>query len=399
MEAALELHNLSFVQEGDEVVVGRLDTGSYAVFPVDGAELLHRIAEGMTVSQASAWYEASFGEPVDVHEFVTTLTDLGFVREGGTQPDPVEPVRLRWLGRAMFSPAAWVCYGVVVALWALAVRRDSAIAPHPAQIFFVRSLLIVQVVITIGQTPLLFAHEGFHVLAGRRLGLPTRLGISNRLSYIVFETRLNGLMSVPRRARYLPFIAGLVCDVLIFCVLDLTAELTRNGTGSFSLVGRICLAIAFTVVLRMAWQLQLHLRTDLYYVFATALNCHDLHDASVAMLRNRIWRALGRTHRITDEQQWTEHDRKTGLFYGPFLILVYVTLVLIAVFGTLPVVRVYGATIISSLLSGTGNARFWDSLLSVILNLTQVVVLLVLARRKRRELAGRRPRLLLKEAD
>ena len=399
METALELHNLSFVQDGDEVVVGRLDTGSYAVFPVDGAELLHRIAEGMTVSQASVWYEESFGEPVDVDEFVTTLTELGFVREAGTQPDLVEPVRLRWLGRAIFSPAAWVCYGLIVALWVLAVRRDSAVLPHPSQIFFVRSLLVVQLVITICQTPLLFAHEGFHVLAGRRLGLPTRMGISNRLSYIVFETKLNGLMSVPRRARYLPFIAGLVCDLIVFCLLDLVAELSRTDDGSFSLAGRICLAVAFTVVLRMAWQLQLHLRTDLYYMFATALNCYDLHDASMALLRNRVWRALGRTHRITDEQQWTEHDRKAGLFYGPFLCLIFVALALITLFGTLPVVIDYGTTIISSLLSGTYNVHFWDSLLSVILNIAQVVVLLVLARRKRRELAGRRPRLLLKEAD
>ncbi len=399
LETALELHNLSFVQEGDEVVVGRLDTGSYAVFPADGAELLHRIAEGMTTNQASAWYEECFGEPVDIDEFVTTLTELGFVREDDAQPDSVEPVRLRWLGRALFSPAAWVCYGAIVGLWVLAVRQDSAILPHPSQIFFVRSLLIVQIVITIGQTPLLFAHEGFHVLAGRRLGLPTHLGISNRLSYIVFETKLNGLMSVPRRARYLPFIAGLVCDLIILCILDLVAELTSNGPGSFSLAGKICLAIAFTVVLRMAWQFQLHLRTDLYYVFATALNCYDLHDASMALLRNRLWRALGRTHRITDEQQWTEHDRKAGLFYGPFISLIFIALALFTIFGTLPIVKDYATTIISSLLSGTYNVHFWDSLLSVILNITQVILLFWLARRKRRELAGRRPRLLLKEAD
>ena len=63
-EQVLKLHDLSFVNEGAEVVVGRLSTGSYAVFPADGAELLRRIGEGMPLGQASAWYEGSFGEPV-----------------------------------------------------------------------------------------------------------------------------------------------------------------------------------------------------------------------------------------------------------------------------------------------------------------------------------------------
>jgi hypothetical protein len=397
-EHVLKLHDLSFVTEGDEVVVGRLDTGSYAVFPADGAELLHRIGEGMPLSLASAWYEGNFGEPVDVEEFATTLADLGFVREPGAERDPVRPVRLRRLGRVAFSPAAWACYAVIVTIWLLAASRTSAILPHPSQIFFTGSLVLVQTAIVFGQVPLLFLHEGFHVLAGRRLGLPTRMGISNRLTYIVFETELNGLKSVPRRARYLPFLAGLVCDGLVFCSLGLTAELTRQGNGSFSLAGRLCLALAFTVVMRMAWQFQLYLRTDLYYVFATALSCHDLHEASTALLRNRIWRALGRAHRVVDEQQWTEHDRTVGAFYGPFVVMGALVMVLITVFGSFPVIFQYFATIARYLADGPLNAHFWDGLVSLSFNVAQIVALIVLARRKRGQLAGRKPYLLLRKA-
>ena len=395
-EHVLDLHDLSFVNEGDDVVVGRLDTGSYAVFPADGAELLRRLGEGMPLSRASAWYESIFGEPVDVGEFAMTLTELGFVREPGARRDPARPVRLRWLGRAVFSPAAWVCYAVIVALWLLAASRASAILPHPAQIFFTGSLVFVQAGILAGQLPLLFLHEGFHILAGRRLGLPTRLGVSNRLTYIVFETQLNGLNSVPRRARYLPFLAGLVCDGVVFCALGLAAELTRHSGGSFSLTGRLCLALAFTVVMRMAWQLQLYLRTDLYYVFATALNCHDLHDASTALLRNRIWRALGRTRRLVDEEQWTEHDRAVGTLYGPFIVMGIAVMAAITAFGSFPVIRQYFVTIAHDLAAGHLGAHFWDGAVSLSFNVAQVVALIVLARRKRRQFAGRRPHLLRK---
>jgi hypothetical protein len=398
-EPALELHELSFVSEGDEVVVGRPDTGSYAVFPAEGAELVRRIAGGMSLSQASAWYEQSFSEPVDVGDFAATLTELGFVREPGTAPVPARPVGLQRLGRAVFSPTAWACYAGIPALWLAAALHTSAILPRPGQVFFTGSLLLVQIVITFGQVPLLFLHEGFHILAGRRLGLPSRLGVSNRLSYIVFETQMNSLKSVPRKARYLPFLAGLVADLAVFCSLGLIAEGTRQGNGSFSLAGRLCLAMAFTVAMRMLWQFQLYLRTDLYYVFATALNCYDLHGASTALLRNRIWRTLGRRDRVMDEEQWTEHDRRVGTFYGPFIGLGLLVLVLITVFGSFPVVRQYFVTLAHGLALGPMTPHFWDSAISLTFNAAQAVALIALWYRKRQALASHRPRLLQRKVN
>lgn len=384
--SALAVHELSFVPEGDEVVVGRLDTGSYAVFPSDGAALLKRLSEGMALDEAAAWYEETFSEPVDVEDFVDTLRELGFVREDTDEPDaPTAPVRFQRLGRAAFSPVAWVCYLAVVVAWSVAVAAHHDLLPAPSQIFFVKSLLLVQLVITFGQLPLLLAHEGFHIMAGRRLGLPTKLRLSNRLTYIVAETQTNGLMSVDRRKRYLPFVAGMVCDAVVLGTLGLIAEAGRHGDGSFSLLGRLCLALAFTVVMRIAWQFQLYLRTDLYYVFATALGCYDLHDASKALLRNRIWRLLRRPERQVDEGQWTEQDRRVGTFYGPFVLLGFCVLAGITVFASIPVTVSYFRLAGHAIGSGRIDAHFWDSLLSLCLNAAQTGALIVLSRRKRRE--------------
>ncbi|MEV6025948.1 hypothetical protein [Streptomyces sp. NPDC052036] len=383
----LLLHELSFVPEGDDVVVGRLDTGSYAVFPTDGAELLKRLAQGMPLSAAADWYASAFDEAVDLDDFVATLRELGFVREGEEQPQgpPPRPVRLRRLGRAAFSLPAWACYLAVVGGWTWAVTRHTDLAPHPSQIFFVRSLLVVQLVITFGQVPLLLLHEGFHILAGRRLGLPTRLRVSNRLTYIVAETQINGLLSVPRAKRYLPFLAGIVCDGVVLGGLGLVADATRNPDGSFSLTARVCLALAFTVVVRVLWQFQLYLRTDLYYVAATAGNCYDLHDAGMMLLKNRMWRLLGRSQRLVDEEQWTPRDRRVGKFYGPFIVLGYAALAGITVFVSVPVTIQYFSIARQAIASGHVNAAFWDAVLSLCVNAAQVAALVVLSRRKRRE--------------
>ncbi|MFL6138334.1 MAG: hypothetical protein ACJ74O_11090 [Frankiaceae bacterium] len=382
--------------DGAEVVVGRIDTGAFVILPADGAALLQRMAEGMAPPQAADWYAAEFGEPVDVDGFVAALRELGFVRERGAEALVTgRPARFQRLGRAIFSPPARAAYLTVMALWAVLMIRSADLRPAPSHIFFTHSLLLVQVLITFGQIPLLFLHEGFHILAGRRLGLPSKLGMSNRWTYIVFETQMNGLLSVPRRKRYLPFLAGMLCDMLVLAALDGTAELTRTSSGSFSVAGRACLALAFTVMVRLLWQFELFLRTDLYYVFATALNCYDLHDASKALLWNRIWRILRRPHRIVDEQLWTDHDRRVGTWYGPFLVLGVGTLLGITAFVSMPVVVQYFRIAIHNVTShGIGEALFWDGFVSLSINGGQVALLVWLATRKRRRQRGRAQRLI-----
>jgi hypothetical protein len=255
-------------------------------------------------------------------------------------------------------------------------------------------------VITFGQIPLLFLHEGFHILAGQRLGLPSKLRMSTRITYIVLETQMNGVLSVARRRRYLPFLAGMVCDFVVLSTLGILAQLTREADGSLSAAGRVCLALGFTVVVRLAWQFQLYLRTDLYYVFATALNCYDLHEASKALLRNRFWRLLGRHDRLADEQQWTEHDRKVAPWYGPFLVSGILALIVTAVYGSIPVVLQYAGILVKNLGAGTFTAQFWDAVFSLAINAAQVTGLVVLSRRTRRQerTAARRP-LLTNGAD
>jgi hypothetical protein len=249
-------------------------------------------------------------------------------------------------------------------------------------------------VMLLGMIPLSALHELFHVLAGRRLGLPTRLAVSNRLTFVVFETRLNGLHSVPRSRRYLPLLAGMLGDVLIVCLLGVVADLTRGGDGSLSLGGRYCLALAFTTVTRIGWQFLLYLRTDLSYVLATALNCHDLHDASKAMLVNRVWRLLGKPHRQVDEEQWTRTDRRIGTWYGVVIGTGLCAGLSLTAFVSVPVLFIYLTRAVENISLGYRTELFWDSLLSVSLMIVQFALPGYLARRKRRQNVHRKPRLL-----
>ncbi|WP_112263941.1 hypothetical protein [Lentzea terrae] len=327
MAVQLAFHDLSYVDDGDEVVVGRRDIDSYGVFPPDGAALVRKLANGMEPAAAAAWYQDTYGTAVDMTDLIDTLRELRLLREHD-EPDP-RPVRWQRLGRWLFSPAAWVVYAclVVVAI-AVCVARPGLI-PHRGNIFFTDYLVVIEVTLLLGQVPLTLLHEWFHVMAGRRLGLRSKVGLGWRMYFVVFETSLDGLVSVPRRSRYLPMLAGMLMDLLVMSALTVLAYLTWD-----SLLAKVCLAFAFTTFLRITWQFYFFLRTDVYYLVTTVLGCVDLQTTTREMLRNRVNAVLGRP--LTSEAHWHPRDRAVARWYLPLHVAGYAFMIALLVTVLLP---------------------------------------------------------------
>ncbi|PRY45147.1 hypothetical protein [Umezawaea tangerina] len=373
----LEFHPLTFVQDRDGVTVGRFDVESYAVLPEDGAALLRRLFDGMPVAEAAAWYEAEFGEPIDMADFVEALRELEFLREDGEVVE-VAPVRYRALGRAAFSPPAWLGYAALVTAAVLVMVARPELRPHGSSVFFTPSLVAVQVVLTFTQVPAVLFHEWFHVLAGRRLGVPSKLNVSRRLYFIVFETELNGLLSVPKSKRYLPFLAGVVADVLLFSALTLVAAVDDSAWG-----GRLALAIAYLVLLRLVWQSYLFLRTDLYYVLTTMAGCTNLHEAASAYLRNRFHRLPFVRKSTVDDSAFAPRDRQLAPWFALTSVAGVVFLLVTVLLAIVPVVLEFGARLWTALSGGTaGGAGFWDSAVAVLLIVVQLVLLTLVTDRR-----------------
>jgi len=238
-------------------------------------------------------------------------------------------------------------------------------------VFFTRSILLVQLAVLFGQLPWIGLHEASHVLAGRRLGLPSRLGVGTRLYFVVFETRMNGLLTQLRRKRYLPILAGMAMDVFVISGLGLLAFGLRRTDGAEPIVGRLALATAFPILVRLSYQFLLFLQTDVYFVVATALGCHDLHAAAQAMVRNRIWRLLRRPARLVDEDQWTERDQRVARWYAPFFLAGAGVMFAVGGLVVFPILVRVIHLVGQSLTLSPLDARFWDSLLFSALNLAQ----------------------------
>jgi hypothetical protein len=379
----LAFHDLTFADDGDDVVVGRRDIDSYGVFPPDGAALVRELAAGRPVADAARWYEDTYGEAVDVDAFVDTLTELEFLRDAAEPVAAAEPVRWQRLGRALFSPLAALVYGMVVAAAIGVSLGDRSFAPRPDHVFFVSSFVVVELTIVLGQLPLSGIHELAHLLAGRRLGLRSRIRLSNRFYFVVFETTLDGLVSVPRRQRYLPMLAGMGADVVMMAALTVAAATLPGG----SLASRVCLALAFSTIPRIVWQSYLFLQTDIYFLVATALGCIDLHGTSRQWLANRWHRVLGRVDRAVDERTWHPADRRAARWYAPLMVVGYAVAAAMMLVVALPVAwRLFGDA--ARTLLGIGDAQStgatWDAAVLFAISAAHVALAGALAWRERR---------------
>jgi hypothetical protein len=312
----VRLQPLTYVQDGDEVMVGRPDIGSYGLFPPEGADLLRALAAGTTLEAAAEKLRQQTGETLDTEDFLAVIDDLRFVVGDGEEPVRLPQVRWQRLGRAVFSPPAWILYGVVVAAGVAAMTADPALRPSYRNIFFTSHLSLIPIVLFLTQFPFVVLHEGYHALAGRRLGLPSTLGIGRRLHYLVAETRMDALYSVPRAQRYLPFLAGSLVDAVVAGAFTVLCGAARHW-GAPPWVSGLALALAFSAVLRLLWECLFYLETDVYFVIKTATGCADLHGAA----KSRVRALLRRPARPADD--FSDHDLAAARWYAPLMVAGY----------------------------------------------------------------------------
>jgi hypothetical protein len=390
----LAIHQLVYLADGDEVTIGRPDIDSYAIFPEDGAELVRRLAAGASPEEAGRWYEDRYGERVDLDHVLAALGELGFLADpGGPGTDPTggsrtaaaAPPPLRWcrLGRVLLSPAALTGYAVLLGWAVLAMFRRPELVPTYHDVFFTQYYSLIEALLLVATVPLILLHESFHALAGRRLGLRSRLRISRRLYFLVAETALDGLVMVPRRKRYLPILAGMLVDLVAVAVLVIVADLTRQPSGALSLPGRVCLAVAFTSVIRVSWQFLFYLRTDLYALVATVLGCVDLHTTARRLLANRANRLLRRRHRLLDETAWHPTDRRVARWYSWLILVGYTTSLATFLFALWPTTYHLFWGAISRFTGQAQGSQLLDSAVFLSWNLIQVSIVVALAIRER----------------
>jgi hypothetical protein len=391
-DTRVRLQPLTYVAEGDGVLVGRPDTGSYGVFPPAGADLLRSLEAGATLEAGALQWHEQTGEQLDIADFVAILEDLGFILADDEVRTERAQVRWQRLARVLFSPPLWALYAAVVAGGLAAMVVDPGLRPSYRDFFFTSQIALIPLVLALLQMPLLLLHEAYHALAARRLGLPSKLGIGRRFYYLVAETRLNSLYSVPRAQRYLPFLAGSLVDAVGVGIFTLLSAAAFHW-GAPPWLSGLALALAFSGVLRILWQFLFYLETDLYFVVNAATGCGDLHGAAKHRLRG-WWRAVLRRPAGRADGGWSDHDLAAARWYAPVVVAGYGLSLLILLLVALPAaVRFF--TIVVQRLDGSQPQSIGgviDTVCFLLISLTSLSLLAyVTFRDLRRRHPGRPP--------
>jgi putative peptide zinc metalloprotease protein len=343
--------------EGEEVIIGRVETGVFLAIPFEAVEVLDGLAQGKTIGEVSDLYQEKYGETPDLDDFLHELESKGIVGPRGQEDNgagaaskaTVQLPRVRYhfsnfphrLARLLFSAPVLLGLLALIALALAAAIRDPSLAPSPRDLYFPDRRALTWTIIMVAVYATIFVHELAHLIAARALDINSRIGISHRLWYLVVETDLTGLWAVPKRQRYLPMLAGVLIDAVSGSLLLLLLFAHKQQWLALSgFAVRLVRAMMFTYVMRILWQFFLFVRTDFYFVIANLLNCRNLLKDTEGFLRNQLARIVPFV-RPVDQSAIPESERRVIRAYSVLWVAGRILAFTVLFAVTLPVGAMY----------------------------------------------------------
>jgi putative peptide zinc metalloprotease protein len=284
---------LTVVRDGDGYVLGSLGSADFVAVPPIGGRIVLWLQDGAGPAECSRRAAELAGEPVDVEGFLAGLAEAGLLDGGAAPPGRRATAGIagwkRTAGRVTFGPAALVAQALLAAAGIVAMIGFPQARPTYADAIAVHVPLLSIVIISVLSMARGLAHESAHVLAAWAAGVSSRVSISRRMIFIVYQTDLTRLWSVPRRSRAVPLLAGLAFDGAstgLLVLLDLTVL-----HAAPLLVTHLIRAAIFVNVSSIAFQFLIFMRTDVYALLVLATGCKHLWDTKGAIARNAVRRA------------------------------------------------------------------------------------------------------------
>ncbi|MBU7047448.1 MAG: hypothetical protein HXS54_13525 [Theionarchaea archaeon] len=323
-ESTVTFHNLFRGEEEDGMVmVGRRDIGSYVTVPVEALEVIDLLDSGKPVGEVIKFTQEKYGEDIGVAEFVQEMIVNEMVKtidkvEIPTTSQPQKDMlsfitqkHVSWL----YSKYAWVVYGLLALVCAAIFVLNPHYIPH-YQDFFFHPWYSVAVIFWFFFGWLLIAyHEMSHLFAARAVGTEGYFSLSNRLVFIVAQTNLGNIWTIPRKKRYIVYMAGMAWDtVLLFVMLMLLLLTDYNMIGLPPLGYAFVKSMVFAGVWALIWQFRFNMQTDIYYVVANFFKCTNLLPDAQGNIKNFLSRFIKRIKK-TDFSNTQESEMRAVNWY------------------------------------------------------------------------------------
>jgi putative peptide zinc metalloprotease protein len=363
----VQVIDLARRRDGDEWIVGRVDTGQFIAVPPVAIDVIDLLNQGLPVRAVRARLAAQTGTDLDIATFVASLADTGLVAAvDGHSLDstPAPPPTFGWLRPRYVS---WVLHPAVILAWAalcgaaaVCLIADPSLMPSRGDLVWSsRGSAVVLGNAALAWT-ILFLHELGHLVTARAAGVPGRMSLGTRLQFLVAQTDVTGVWASPRRVRLTVYLAGIAVNLAV-AAGGLLVLAAHPGTP----VDRVSAAAVLLSLLFIPSQAFVFMRTDLYFVLQDLAGCRDLYADAVAYggyAARCGWHRLIRGQSCPDPSRCLSvPERRVVRAYSGFMVVGTVVCLAVAVMVTLPVVVTVLGAALSTLLTGAPAAETVDA--------------------------------------
>lgn len=390
-DSVVTVHPFTRQPDKTDVIIGKAETGVFLAVPPEAVELLDELATGKTVGEAADLYYQKYGETPDLEDFLASLEAKGIVKshnescaEGNIRPAKLltaaQQYHFAWFPQSVaahiFSTKAVAVYLATVLFASIIMIGDPWLVPNRSDFYFPNRRIVTWAILTLASYLTIFFHELAHLIAARAVGVSSRMGLSNRLWYLVAETDLTGLWALPKRSRYLPMLAGMILDGVSGALFIMLLAAYRHGWIDLPFFGiRLARGMIFSYVLRIMWQMFLFVRTDLYFVIANFFDCRNLLKDTQNFLRNILAR-LFQNFKPVDQSSIPKKERVVIAAYSVLWVLGRIMAFGILFLVTIPILWRYAVNIYAVLSAGfsAGAANYIDALVFSITPLVPIAL-------------------------
>ncbi|TMR08979.1 PqqD family protein [Nonomuraea turkmeniaca] len=332
------MHPLTWRQEGDEWIVGRVETGTFVALPPVGLRFIELVNEGHTITDVKKRLLAEFGKEFDTDGFLGSLRQLGFVDEVDgdrviTETPKctfarVRPHHVRWL----MHPATGWATALVIAASSLVLAFNRELIPRATDMMWTDRgsiFLLSQAIVAWGS---IFPHELAHLFTARAVGVPGRMHFSTRLQFLCAQTDVSSIWSAPRATRMVVYLSGMAVNAVIASIgvwilcLPETHALHRFGALIF-----------LTQVVLLANQFLFFMRTDIYFAVQDLAGCRNLYRDASLYCGYLVRRIAGRAE-DDPTRRLPARERRIVRGYAVFFVPSSVICVSLFLLITLPVI-------------------------------------------------------------
>ncbi|WP_078551751.1 peptidase [Bacillus alkalicellulosilyticus] len=381
----LTLFPLDIRKDNKHYIVEEVTSGDFFEMPKICIDAIRLLEEGQSLGSVELQLKKMYpNDSVNLIEFAQQLLDLKLVKEinGIAFEDKKEnqvEKGYTWIsplvGRFFFNTVSNKLYILLFLASLIIFILNPHLFPSYKNVFLFDAIVPSLLTWLALSLVLVLVHEFGHILAVRSFDLPAKMGIGNRLFFVVFETDLSTAWKLSVKERNVLYFGGICFDLIILFGALLLQLLFPE---SHPLVQGILKLMVLDVFIRMIYQCCFYMKTDFYYVCENVTGCYNLMENGKQLLQKKI--PFLKTEETT---QLFDGEERIVRLYGWF----YITGVVLTfgLFGGVFIPQMYYAfsRSLPGLLQPITTAPFWDAAVFLGQSILMIGLLLYAIRKKR----------------